>query len=97
MGGVCNVNLMSNPATVLRLCCWLCCVVVGVVTIYSILFYFILFCFVLFYFISILVFFVLFYLISFQFILFHFILSYAVHFCIREALIDQPLYAFLTE
>ena len=32
LGGVCKVIFMSNPTTVLRLCCWLNCVVVGVVT-----------------------------------------------------------------
>ena len=31
--GVCTVIFMSNPTTVLRLCCWLFFVVVGVVTI----------------------------------------------------------------
>ena len=33
VGRVCKVNFMSNPTTVLRLCCWLCCAVVGVVPI----------------------------------------------------------------
>ena len=33
VGGVCKVIFMSNQTTVLRLCCWLCCVFVGVVTI----------------------------------------------------------------
>ena len=32
-GGVCKVIFISNPTTVLRLCCWLCCGVIGVVTI----------------------------------------------------------------
>ena len=32
VGWVCTIIFVSNPTTVLRLCYWLCCVVVGAVT-----------------------------------------------------------------